>query len=43
MSDLETDVEAVEPCQFESEVYHAMLFYNGQRQEYISRKSVQLH
>ena len=32
MSNRETDLEAVEPCQFEPEVYRAMSDHNGQRQ-----------
>ena len=31
VSDLETDLEAVEACQFEPEVYRAMSDHNGQR------------
>ena len=32
VSDLETDPEAFEPCQFEPEVYRTMSDHNGQRQ-----------
>ena len=32
VSDLETDLEAVEACRFEPEVYRAMSDHNGQRQ-----------
>ena len=32
MSDLETDPEVFEPCQFEPEVYRAMSDHGGQRQ-----------
>ena len=32
VSDLETDVEVVDACQFEPEVYRTMSDHNGQRQ-----------
>ena len=40
VSDLETGREAVEPCQFEPEVYSAKLYHDGQNVEYCGGEEI---